>query len=521
MGHPFNGSNHPGFNPHAAAAMGAHHLSQTPNFDTRLIGLNEYNKDLIALKNSLSNKYCFNNKNNISDEEENDDEDENNDDEDDSLITKSIHNHRNSRSRSRSKSRSRSNSFSPNNRNINHSDNSNLKQMNQLPQNKRQKIELPVQSNITSSSLLSMAAHSTPFIPTHPSLLNSMMQPNGSSAANLQQQQLFNAYIAALSGGNPSPLLASQFMTHQSSHLLNNKLNDSKPSTKKCDISNIESLIESNDNAKKNNNVSRSDCSLTSTSSPISSNSSSCNNSPLKPANQNNTNMSDLNLSSAAAFNPQLLWYLYASNAHQNLTNNNIGCPITDLERLTVPTSNQKLSPTVSPRSNSDVNKQFNKVNNRIKPYNIPNKKIMNDSINSDVNEDNINDLNTDDCNSKELDDLNEQIRENENDKTEKEFNDNNKSINNEEIKNETDSFNEMEEREQEEEEEAEDEEEKDLSYNEKINEEDDELNESSISKRSEENQNTTDDISNNNISNLNTKCTQSSRKKLKTEKNS
>jgi hypothetical protein len=523
LGHPFNGSNHPGFNPHAGPSIGSQ-LSQTPNFDPRLIGLSEYdaykNKDLIALKNSLSNKYCFNNKNNISDEEENDDEDENIDDEEDSLITKSIDNHRNSRSRSRSKSRSRSNSFSPNSRNINISESSNFKQMNQS-QNKRQKLEFPVQPNITpSSSLLSMAAHSTPFMPAHTSLLNSMIPSGGLPAANLQQQQLFNAYISALSGGNPSPLLASQILAQQSPQLMN-KTNSNKPSTKKCDISNIESLIESNDNSKKNNNLLRSDCSLTSTSSPISSNSSSCNNSPLKPTNQNNISIPDLNLTTAAAFNsmnPQLLWYLYASNAHNNLTNNNIGCPITDLERLTVPTSQQKLSPTVSPKSISDVNKQMNKLNNRIKPYNIPNKKVMNDSISSDANEDNVNDLNTDDCNSKDLDDLNEQIRENENVKFEKEYIDNDKSINNEEIKNEMDSFNETEEREQEDET---GEREKDISYHEQINEEDDELNESNISKRSEVNPNTTDDMSSNDISDLNTKCTQSSRKKLKTEDNS
>ena len=109
--------------------------------------------------------------------------------------------------------------------------------------------------------------------------------------------------------------------------------------TKKCDISNIESLIESRqDDLPKY----RPDSSVEISSSFESSNSSSCNNSPFKPLNEIGPDLTNQNIP------PQLLWYLYALQQQQQQNSINLR-DLTSLNK-TVIKNEASTTPPVSPK---------------------------------------------------------------------------------------------------------------------------------------------------------------------------
>lgn len=368
--------------------MPPHH----PAFDNHRLINNDFNQ---KAKHFAEHKFKPNEN---SDEDENEEHDDEYDDEN------------RSRSASRSRSRSRSNSYSPTRSNssfdtkqLNNNSANNPKPLKSQPSSyqpssKRQKTE-PLSPKSSSSSLLSMSSHLPMPNPAlgsmqqqfqqHQKQLNSFHSAYHSAHPLLnpqhqQQQNLLNAYAAALAADqqNQSKLMSSlslmpQFMpvSSSSSSLSSPQLNGkafTKPNptnkSKKCDISNIESLIESRAlNAESENcdeakpkekqfstGLFHPDNSVTSSRSSIdvsSSSSSSCNNSPLKPASlqiESQLNMSQFELNNSkdvfggaanpANMPPHLLWYLYALSAQSSSS-----ASPADMERLAASMANQNM----------------------------------------------------------------------------------------------------------------------------------------------------------------------------------
>ena len=281
--------------------------------------------------------------------------------------------------RSRSRSQSRSESESGETRSRSHSSNRSFggAKLNQAesyqPSSKRQKLE--------------------PFSPKPSSLLAvTPFQQSGAFHAALQnhqqqQQQLFNAYATALAADQQ----------HKMSHLVPSpSLLAPKPSPlsplaslppfikpkcvkppKKCDISNIESLIETRgtptpsitNNSANNPNFLLNNNSVDASSS---SSSSSCTNSPFKPASishllqqsMQNGEFSQVAGGATSGMPPHLLWYLYALSAQ----NSTVVANPSDMDRLTVATNSAEApfkkmntsSPKIEPDLTADADKSKN-----------------------------------------------------------------------------------------------------------------------------------------------------------------
>ena len=377
--------------------MPPHH----PAFDNHRLINNEFNP---KAKHFAEHKFKPNDNSENEDNDENEDRDDEDDDE----------NRSRSASPSRSRSRSGSHSYSPSRSNssfdtkqpsnsANHAKPLKSQPSSYQPSSKRQKTE-PLSPKSSSSSLLSMSSHlpmpNSALGPMqqfqqHQKQLNSfhsayhsalpphpLLNPQHQHQQQQQQHNLLNAYAAALAADqqNQSKLMSSlslmpQFMpgSSSSSSLSSPQLNGkafAKPNptskSRKCDISNIESLIESRAlNAESENcdeakpkekqfaGLFHPDNSVTSSRSSIdvsSSSSSSCNNSPLKPASlqiESQLNMSQFELNNSkemlggaanpANMPPHLLWYLYALSAQSSSTSP------ADLERLAASMANQNM----------------------------------------------------------------------------------------------------------------------------------------------------------------------------------